>query len=102
MNIYGANVIGGSQPVSAPHQTKQTGNATGTQTSNASQTVIKDELEITGRPQMTAQSAELSGESTSIRFDRVNEARAKIASGLYDSPEYLEIALERMIERNFG
>ena len=39
-------------------------------------------------------------ESTSdVRFDRINAIRAAIADGSYDTPEKLDIALDRLLDR---
>ena len=38
-------------------------------------------------------------ESTRIRFDLVNRVKAEIAAGTYDTPEKMDIALERMANR---
>ena len=40
-------------------------------------------------------------ESARIRFDLVNRVRAEIAAGTYDTPERMDIALERMANRVF-
>jgi anti-sigma28 factor (negative regulator of flagellin synthesis) len=34
-----------------------------------------------------------------IRFDKVNSIRAAIADGSYDTPEKLDMALERLLDR---
>lgn len=39
--------------------------------------------------------------SPKIRFDLVNRVRAEIAAGTYDSPERMDIAIERMASRIF-
>ena len=38
-------------------------------------------------------------ESTKIRFDLVNRIKAEITAGTYDTPEKMDIALERMANR---
>jgi hypothetical protein len=44
-----------------------------------------------------------SAESTGdIRFDRVNAIRAAIADGSYDTPEKLDLALDRLLDRLSG
>jgi len=41
-------------------------------------------------------------ESTRIRFDLVNRIKAEIAAGTYDTPEKMDIAMERMATRIFS
>lgn len=45
--------------------------------------------------------AKTGGESPRIRFDLVNRVKAEIAAGTYDTPEKMDIALERMASRIF-
>jgi len=40
-------------------------------------------------------------ESTRVRFDLVNRVKAEIAAGTYDTPDKMDIALERMANRIF-
>jgi negative regulator of flagellin synthesis FlgM len=37
--------------------------------------------------------------ASDIRFDRVNAIRAAIADGTYDTPERLDVALDRLLDR---
>ena len=37
--------------------------------------------------------------ASDIRFDRVNAIRAAIADGSYETPEKLDLALDRLLER---
>jgi anti-sigma28 factor (negative regulator of flagellin synthesis) len=41
-------------------------------------------------------------ESTKIRFDLVNRIKSEIAAGTYDTPEKMDIALERMASRIYS
>ncbi|MCL2005114.1 MAG: flagellar biosynthesis anti-sigma factor FlgM [Planctomycetaceae bacterium] len=40
-------------------------------------------------------------ESTKIRFDLVNRIKAEIAAGTYDTPDKMDVAIERMASRIF-
>lgn len=102
MEINTAYTIHGTQGISAPHKTENYARNTDVElTGNAA---VKDEVEISSQAQQMSETLDASRtlETGDIRLDLVNEARAKIASGYYDAPEFLEMALERMLERNFG
>jgi len=59
-----------------------------------------DQLDLsTGASRLDASSS-VSG-SGEIRIDRVAELRRQIASGSYDTPEKLDLALDRMLDQ-FG
>jgi negative regulator of flagellin synthesis FlgM len=55
---------------------------------------VRDQLEISP----LAQLLDGIGQIGDVRFDKVNEIRAQIASGSYESPEKLELALDRLLE----
>ncbi|HUT09681.1 MAG TPA: flagellar biosynthesis anti-sigma factor FlgM [Thermoguttaceae bacterium] len=89
MHIYGPAHLHGPQPVSPPH------------TSRASQPVsrpdsspIQDELEISDAARLVGRA----GEVPEIRQDRVDEIRARIAEGTYETREKLDIAVERLLD----
>lgn len=45
--------------------------------------------------------SQTNAESPRIRFDLVNRIKAEIAAGTYDTPDKMDIALERMASRLF-
>ncbi len=42
------------------------------------------------------------GQLPEIRHERVEEIRAQLASGVYETPEKLEVALDRMLDELLG
>lgn len=64
-------------------------------------------LEETGLATMTCEQTSLTHESNGnaseeeIRWDLVNRMRAEIATGTYDTPEKLELAVERLLSVEF-
>jgi negative regulator of flagellin synthesis FlgM len=89
MHIHGTTHIHGPHGVNAPHIT-QRGQAA--QQTPMGRTV--DRLDISAAAEAAAQVAE-SGE---IRQDLVNEIRAQIAAGTYETPGKLDAALERLLD----
>lgn len=88
MHIYGPAHLHGPQSLAGPHSARQT-QATGSSFSDQ----YADEVQISD----AARLAEAHGDAD-IRYDRVAEIRAQIASGTYETPEKLDAALERMLD----
>ena len=89
MHIYGPAHLHGPQPIGPPH------------TSRASKPAepghpgpIQDELEISEAGRLVDRLHEL----PEVRQHRVNEIRAQIAAGTYETDEKLEIALGRLLD----
>ena len=89
MRIQGPAHLHGAQPVGPPH------------TSRASKPAapdyagpIQDELEISD----VARFLEEVREMPEVRQERINEIRAKIADGTYETDEKLQIALGRLLD----
>jgi negative regulator of flagellin synthesis FlgM len=89
MHIHGPSSIHGPHGVNAPHITNRT---TGPQPKTASGPV--DRVDISP----AAQAASRAAESSKIRHDLVNLIRSQIANGTYDTPEKMDIALERLLD----
>ena len=53
-----------------------------------------DQLEFSAEAQMISQS----NSASNIRMDRVNDIRAQIANGVYETPEKLEVAMNRLLD----
>ena len=68
----------------------QTNNATSAAESNHSLPV--DQVDISAEAQSISQT---SGE---FRSDRVNEIRAQISSGVYETPEKIDAAMSRLLD----
>ena len=46
--------------------------------------------------------AQADTKSSKIRFDLVNRVKAEIAAGTYDTPDKMDVALDRMVSRILG
>ena len=64
-------------------------------------TALKDSVSFSEEALRLSDVAKPSMESTKIRFDLVNRIRAEIAAETYDTPDKMDIALERMTNRIF-
>lgn len=97
MNIYGSHLVQGTQSVNAPMQAEKLSN--NKEVASKNPTPVKDEIEISLSAREVSENRTIGSslDTSDVRFDRVNEARAKIAAGLYDDPKYLEAALDKML-----
>lgn len=88
MEIYGPAHLHGPQPLGPPHvaRTARTGPA-------QQPGPIRDELHISD----AARAAEMLADVPDVRHGRVAEIRAQIAAGTYETPEKLDVALERLL-----
>ena len=89
MQIYGPSQVHGAQPVTGPH----TARAIQPNTASSSSS-IGDRLDISEAGQIAGRMAEI----PDIRADRVQELRAAIQSGRYETDEKLSGALERLLD----
>ncbi len=89
MHIIGPAHLHGPQSIGPPH---------GPQASKAAQrpdsVQITDELDISDAARLT----DLANSAPEIRQDRVDAVRAKIAQGAYETPEKLDVAVERLLD----
>jgi len=93
MEIHG---IHGPQPVNGP-QGIQPSNPT----SATDQVQAPDQLQISQEAEMASQAAELVEQVhqlPDIRADRVDEIRAAIDAGTYETEERLDIAVDRLLD----
>jgi len=99
MDIFGTHIIHGSQGITAPHQAGMFKKANTTEVKPG--VVSRDEVEISSKAQRMTESREVAGtmDNSDIRLDLVNRIRAEIANGTYETPEKLEIAMERLLNR---
>jgi len=70
-----------------------------TTASNSTTTALKDSVSFSEESLRLSDLAKTNTESTKIRFDLVNRIKSEIAAGTYDTPEKMDIALERMASR---
>ena len=89
MHIYGPSHLHGPQPLGPPHATRVTQSETPT-----SSGPIQDELQLSDAARLVEEVKQL----PDIRQDRVDAIRQQIAAGVYETPEKLEIALDRLLD----
>jgi negative regulator of flagellin synthesis FlgM len=89
MHVYGPTHLHGPQPIGPPHAGRVSPPNTRPQ-----QTSIQDEVQISD----AARLVEAVHQVPDIRHDRVAAIRAQIAAGTYETPEKLEIAIERLLD----
>jgi negative regulator of flagellin synthesis FlgM len=87
MQISGASQVHGAQSISAPHQARA---AAPSASSNFS---VSDQLDISPAAQFVDQANSL----PAIRQDRVNQIKAQIANGTYETADKLDKALSNML-----
>ena len=93
MHIYGPTHLHGPQTIGAPHT-----NRTSKPEAANPAAPISDELQISPAAQEAAHLVEQVGQIPDIRQDRVNEIRAQIAAGTYETDEKIQIAVERLLD----
>ena len=92
MNIFGVFSTHGSQGLNA---VKGVEAAQSSQAAAAQQGVGEVHDSVT----LSVEGVRAADASADIRFDRVNAIRAAIADGSYETPEKLDLALERLLDR---
>ena len=96
MQIYGSTHVHGPQGIGAPHANRAPQAAPRPAAANQA-----DSVEISAEARAAQSAQQLSAkiaELPDIRQDRVNELRAKSASGAYETEERLNGALERLLD----
>ena len=89
MQVYGPAHLHGAQPINAPHAARIS------QPSSASPSgPIQDEVQISEAGRLMGQVQDM----PDIRWNRVNQIRAQIAEGTYETDEKLNIALGRLLD----
>jgi negative regulator of flagellin synthesis FlgM len=89
MQIYGPSYLHGAQPISAPHSAR-----TAQPTAPAGTAPIQDELNLSN----TAQLIDQVHQAPDIRQDRVAALRSQIANGTYETPDKLDVAVNRLLD----
>ena len=89
MQIHGPTQLHGAQPLSAPHTTRVSSPAAPT-----SSPQIQDELSISDAARLAEQVRQM----PEVRQELVDRVRAQIASGTYDTPDKLDLAVERLLD----
>ena len=88
MHVYGPAQLHGAQPIGPPHAARLNRPA-----ASPSSGPIQDEVQISDAGRLLDQVRDL----PEIRQDRVDQIRKQIAEGTYETPEKLQIALDRLL-----
>lgn len=102
MDIYSSQYTHKAHGISAPHF-RGTTIPTLSETEKNQASSPRDEVQFSREAQKLSesQSVESSANSAAPRLELINRVRAEIAAGTYDSPEKMDVALERMFQ-SFG
>ena len=90
MQISGTNQVHGPHGINPPHMTQR-----GQAARSANSPRGADRVEISPAAEAAVQAAETSG----IRTDLVNQIRAQIAAGTYETPDKLGVAVDRLLDQ---
>lgn len=93
MEVRGLNSVGATAPVSRTAPATATGPA-----APVGPAAPRDEVEISAVSRMLDDASRTQG----VREQRLEQIKAAIEAGTYDTPEKLEIALDRMLEQIGG
>ena len=89
MQVYGPAHLHGPQAVGSPHVSRTTPAAQGPESPT-----IRDELSLSD----TARLIEQVHQAPDIRQDRVAAIRAQLASGTYETPDKVNVAVSRLLD----
>jgi len=89
MHIYGPSHLHGPQPIGPPHSSRVAKPEIAPPSAP-----IQDELQISDAARLVEQVKQ----APDIRQDRVDAIRQQIAAGTYETPEKLEMALDRLLD----
>lgn len=97
MDINGIHHINNAHGISAPHFAESAQKTSQTPAAEP----IRDEIEISTTAERLSAAGETgaASESGEIRYELVNRIREEIAAGTYDTPERMDIAMERFLSR---
>jgi negative regulator of flagellin synthesis FlgM len=87
MHVIGVSAASGSQATSGLSGVEQAGSVKAAASRDVGE--VRDTVAV---------SVDSVSHDSGIRMDRVNEIRSAIAQGTYETPEKLEIALDRLLE----
>ncbi len=89
MQVYGPAHLHGPQALGAPHSARMS-----PPVERTAETAIHDELQISEAARLAEQTQGV----PEVRQERIDAIRAQIASGTYETPEKLDVALERLLD----
>ncbi len=96
MQIYGPSHLHGPQSVTPPHHGRQRGEMPAVGRASGG-----DELNISDAGNQAAETARLvdhTRQLPDVRQERVDQIRAQIASGSYETAQKLDVAIERLLD----
>ncbi len=88
MEIHGLGPIHGPQPIKAPHRLQPA------QVDTSLDTTPFDQVDISAEADLVSRVHEL----PDIRADRVEDIRAEIDAGVYETDEKLDVAVGRLLD----
>ena len=89
--------IHGVQPPIAPKPVEPTGNITAAGPAKVSPAPVADTVEISQVARLAAKAQEI----PEVRTELVQRVKAEIEAGAYDSPQKVDIAVDRLMEELF-
>lgn len=99
MNITNSSQIQSFQNIQGLHRASVGKSGTDSVRQATSQ---KDSVTFSEEALRLSNMDKINTDSTNIRFDLVNRIKAEIAAGTYDTPDKMDIALDRMASRIFS
>ena len=96
MHVYGPTHLHGPQSVTAPHHARVL-----RESSSSGRSSAGDELNISDAGSKAAEAARLVDQARQIpeiRQDRVDQIRAQIAAGSYETQQKFDVAVERLLD----
>ncbi len=93
MQIYGPTHLHGPQTIGSPHNNR----ISKPEATNPA-APINDELQISPAAQEAAQLVEQVNQMPDIRQNRVDEIRAQIEAGTYETDAKIQLAVERLLD----
>jgi negative regulator of flagellin synthesis FlgM len=95
MEIYNTQYVHGPHNLQGPHRTIPTQESS---SAAARYAALQDDIQFSDEAMRLSNIAnDKSTSSGNIRFDLVNRIKAEIAAGTYDTPDKMDIAVDRMI-----
>ncbi|MCX7402070.1 MAG: flagellar biosynthesis anti-sigma factor FlgM [Planctomycetia bacterium] len=86
--------------VTSTHASHALGSVKGVEATTASQAAAQQGVsDVQDSVSLSVDAVQSADATSDIRFDRVNSIRAAIADGSYETPEKLDMALERLLDR---
>lgn len=89
MQVHGPSQLHGAQPIHGPHHTRGADRA-----ASPASPGIGDRVDISEAGQIADRMAEI----PDIRAERVEQIRAALADGTYETAEKLDVAVERLLD----